>query len=346
MFKADWMYGLHGLDEEQKEHFLRAKEFAIKNFRPHAMKWDDESYFPREVLYEVGRAGYGGMAVSKQYGGQQLSRKNISAIVEALASECVSTTAYITIHNGVLAMIDKFASPAIREKYVPDLAKMKTLASFCLTEPGSGSDAASITTTGILNAEKTWYSITGNKCFISGAGASDVLLVMFRTAEGSPLSCGIVMRENTPGLSFGSNEKKMGWKTQPTRQVHFDQMPIPVNSLVGSEGQGFKVAMVGLDGARLSIAACSLGAAADALQRSIHYVKQKGLFNEQSIQFKLAEMYEKLSAGRVILRQAAEQVDSRAPTAIQYCAIAKQICTDNGTTDLKLWIFSGLCSEN
>jgi alkylation response protein AidB-like acyl-CoA dehydrogenase len=223
-------------------------------------------------LHEVGQMGYGGMVAATKYGGAELSRKNISAIVEGLASECVSTTAYITIHNGALAMIDKFASPELRAQYVPSLARMEALVSFCLTEPGSGSDAASISTTGTKDPLTNEYVITGNKCFISGAGSSDVLLVMFRTSTTS-LSCAIVPRD-TPGITFGANENKMGWKTQPTRQVHFDQVRVPTANLVGQEGQGFKIAMVGLDGARLSIAACSLGAAADSLQRALLFVKE------------------------------------------------------------------------
>lgn len=270
--KQDWFYGHHGLDQEQVDFFVRAKQFALNKFRPNALQWDADSLFPRDVLLDAGREGFGGMVAAKEFGGQQLSRKNVSAIVEALASECVSTTAYITIHNGTLAMLDKFASRELRARYVPGLSRMELLASFCLTEPGSGSDAASISTTGVLDTSTDEYVITGSKCFISGAGSSDVLLVMFRSSP-EALSCAIVPRD-TAGVTFGANEKKMGWKTQPTRQVHFDHVRVPRTNLVGKEGQGFKIAMVGLDGARLSIAACSLGAGADALQRTVAFVRE------------------------------------------------------------------------
>jgi len=301
--------------------------------RPYAQEWDEKSHFPIETFEKFADLGFAGICVKDDVGGSALTRVDSTIIVEALATGCVGTTAMVTIHNMCGGMIDKFGSEEHRQHYLPKLCSMELKASYCLTEPGSGSDAASLSTKAELVGDE--YVLNGGKAFISGAGLSDLYLVMARTGGPGPkgVSC-LLVPKDAPGLSFGANEKKMGWKVQPTRQVIFEDCRVPKANLLGKEGNGFSMAMAGLDGGRLSIGACSLGAAQTCFELALAYVKDRKQFGKpigdnQAVQFKLAEMAAKISSSRLMLRHAAALVDAGDPAATVHCALAKKVATEN-----------------
>lgn len=322
------------LTEEQSAIFDLAKDFAANSISPHAIDWDQDKYFPVEVIRECAQLGMSGIYVSEEHGGSALSRLDGTLIFEGLATGCPSTAAFLSIHNMVTWMVDSFGSDALRAKWVPKLISMESIASYCLTEPNSGSDAAALRTKAVKEGDD--YIVNGTKAFISGGGVSDLYLSMVRTGEDGPKGISSVLIENgTKGLSFGANEKKMGWHTQPTSEVQFDDCRIPQSNLLGEEGKGFSYAMKGLDGGRLNIAACSLGGAQSALDKASQYVHERKAFGKpiaslQSVQFKLADMETELSAARVFLHQAAFKLDTGAPDASKYCAMAKRFVTDTG----------------
>ncbi|KEI44180.1 isobutyryl-CoA dehydrogenase [Saccharopolyspora rectivirgula] len=323
-----------GLTEDQQEIQRTARQFAAERLAPHAIEWDQDKHFPVEVIREAGELGMGGIYVDESVGGSGLSRFDSVLVFEALASGDPSIAAYISIHNMCAGMIDRFGTDAQRSRWLPDLCSMRRLASYCLTEPGAGSDAAALQTRAVRDGDD--YVLTGVKQFISGSGSSDVYVVMARTGE--PGAKGIstfVVEKDTPGLSFGANEKKMGWNAQPTRQVIFDEVRVPAAHRLGDEGIGFKIAMAGLDGGRLSIGACSLGGAQAALDKSLSYVHERSAFGRkisdfQALQFKLADMATELEAARLLLWRAAVALDQRDPRATQLCAMAKRLATDTG----------------
>mmetsp|Transcript_8480 Transcript_8480/g.18512 ORF Transcript_8480/g.18512 Transcript_8480/m.18512 type:complete len:363 (+) Transcript_8480:71-1159(+) len=322
-----------GLDGDRLEFYNLARTFADNELRPHASKWDRESHFPVETFKKLGELGLGGIFVQEDVGGTALSRVDAVSIIEGLATGCVGTTAMLTIHNMCTATVDKFGNEAQRQEWVPKLAKMDLLVSFCLTESGSGSDAASLITKAEIDPATNEYVINGSKVFISGAGLSDLYLVMCRTSPKS-ISC-IVVPKGTPGLSFGQKEEKMGWNVQPTRQVIMEDVRVPVGNRLGAEGEGFKIAMSGLDGGRLSIGACSLGAAQACFEIALKYTKERKQFGKaiadfQSTQFKFADMAGKILSSRLMLRHAAELLDQGHPAASAHCALAKRMATDQG----------------
>ncbi len=278
--------------------------------------------------------GFGGLYVSEDVGGSGLTRLDAAVVIEALAQGCPSTTAYLSIHNMAAWMIDRYGDAAQRTRFLPDLVSMATFASYCLTEPGSGSDAASLKTKAVREGDH--YVLNGTKAFISGGGRSDIYVVMVRTGGEGPkgISC-VIVEAGTPGLSFGGQEVKLGWKSQPTAQVHFTDCRVPVANRLGAEGEGFKIAMAGLDGGRINIAACSLGAAESALTRSIAYMKDRRQFGRpiadfQALQFTLADMATELEAARLMVWKAAALLDAKDPRATVQCAMAKRYATDIG----------------
>lgn len=310
------------------------REFAQTRLEPHAREWDEASYFPRDVLEDAGELGLGGLYVRDDVGGTGLARQDAVAIIEQLAMGDPSIAAYITIHNMVAWMIDTYGTEAQRHEWLPRLVTMRDLGSYCLTEPGAGSDAAAITTSAIVDGDE--FVLTGVKQFISGAGESSVYVVMARTdATGSRGISAFLVRADTPGLSFGANEKKMGWKAQPTRQVILDEVRVPASAMLGAPGQGFKIAMGGLNGGRINIAACSLGGAQWALDRAVRYVHERFTFGEalaekQTVVFALADMATELAAARALVQNAARAIDEHAPDAAVQCAMAKRFATDAG----------------
>jgi alkylation response protein AidB-like acyl-CoA dehydrogenase len=326
-----------GLTEDQESFYELARGFADNEMRPFAQEWDEKAHFPVDVYEKLAELGFAGIFVGDDVGGSALSRVDTTVIVEALATGCVGTTAMLTIHNMCAGMIDKFGSQEHREQFLPAMCTMDLKASYCLTEPGSGSDASSLTTKAVLDESTNEYVLNGGKAFISGAGMSDIYLVMARTSGPGPkgVSC-LVVPKDAPGLSFGADEKKMGWKVQPTRQVIFEDCRIPAANLLGQEGNGFTMAMAGLDGGRLSIGACSLGAAQASFEIALEYVKERKQFgnavaNNQAIQFKLADMAGKISSARLQLRNAAALLDVGHPAATVHCALAKKIATEYGS---------------
>jgi len=327
-----------GLTVDQAEFYSVARSFADRELKPNAAAWDEKSEFPLATFERFGELGFAGIIVKDDVGGSGLTRVDNTVIVEALATGCVGTTAMLTIHNMCGGMIDRFGTPTQRQEWLPGLCSLKTKASYCLTEPGSGSDAASLSTKATLDTNSNEYVLSGSKAFISGAGLSDVYLVMCRTGGNGPkgVSC-LLVPKDSPGLSFGANEKKMGWKVQPTRQVIFEEVRVPAaNLLGGKEGQGFKMAMTGLDGGRLSIGACSLGAAQACFELALAYTKErkqfgKSISDNQAVQFKLADMAGKILSSRLALRHAAALLDAGDPAATVHCALAKKIATDYGS---------------
>jgi alkylation response protein AidB-like acyl-CoA dehydrogenase len=320
------------LNSEQDLIKQTALSFAHQELRPFANEWDEAHFFPVETMQKAAELGFGSLFIADQDGGAGLSRMDGVLVFEALAQGCVSTSAFLSIHNMVAAMIARFGSQAQKTEFLPDLISMKTLASYCLTEPSSGSDAASLKTA----AQKVngGYVLTGSKSFISGAGVSGIYVVMARTGGvGAKGVTAFIVPLGTEGLSFGANEKKMGWRSQPTRQVHLDQVFVPESSVLGEVGQGFKFAMIGLDGGRLNIAACALGGAQDALDRALDYTGQRQQFGKalntfQVSQFKLADMETELQAARCLLYEAAQRLDSQDAEASKWCAMAKRFVTD------------------
>ena len=322
------------LNEEQVMIQDMAKRFAADRLAPHTSEWDETKHFPVDVIKETASLGFAGIYVGEDVGGSSLGRLDAALIFEQLSYGDVSTAAFISIHNMASWMIDRFGSDTQRKEWLPKLTSMDLIASYCLTEPGSGSDAVAMKTTAVRDGDT--YVLNGSKQFISGAGTSDVYVLMAKTSdEGSRGVSAFIIPLGTPGLSFGGNEKKMGWNSQPTRQVLLDDVRIPVANRIGEEGHGFKFAMAGLDGGRLNIAACSLGGAQRALDKALAYAKEREQFgqpiaNFQATQFKLADMETELQAARVMLYEAAAKLDAKAPDATRWCAMAKRFVTDTG----------------
>ena len=322
------------LSEEQEAIRDMAQRFADEELKPYAEKWDEEKHFPVDVIKKTAELGLAAIYTREDVGGSGLGRLDAALIFEALSSGCTSTAAFISIHNMCCWMIDLFAEDAVRKKFCPKLASMELVASYCLTEPGSGSDAAALKTKAVRDGDH--YVLNGSKAFISGAGVSDLYVVMVRTGEPGPRGIStILVEKDAPGLSFGANERKMGWNSQPTRIVNFEDCRVPAENLVGAEGEGFKFAMMGLDGGRLNIAACSLGTASAALKHTLDYTNERRAFgkrlnDQQAIQFKLADMATELEAARVFLYQAAWKLDNKTPDATKFCAMAKRLVTDTG----------------
>ena len=320
------------LSEEQQAIFDMAKSFAEERMAPHAIEWDEQKHLPMDVLKALGELGMAGIYVKDDVGGSGMTRLDATLIFEALSSGCPAVASMLSIHNMCAWMIDSFGSEDLRQKWLPTLCAFDKMASYCLTEPGSGSDAAALRT--IAKLDGNHYVLNGSKAFISGGGASDVYLVMARTGDEGPGGVSAMLVEDgTPGLSFGAQERKMGWNAQPTAQVQFDDCRIPATNLVGEVGAGFKYAMAGLDGGRLNIAACSLGAAQAALDKALQYTDERKAFGKpinqfQALQFKLADIETELQAARTFLRQAAWKLDQKAPDATKFCAMAKRFVTD------------------
>ncbi len=325
---------LFALTEDQIAIRDMARSFAADRLAPKAVEWDEAKHFPVAEMREAAALGMGGIYVRDDVGGSGLTRLDAALIFEALATGCPTVAAFISIHNMAAWMIDSYGSDAQRQRWLPRLATMETIASYCLTEPGAGSDAAALRTRARLDGDH--YVLDGVKQFISGAGVSDLYVTMVRTGEdGAGGISTIVVEKGTPGLSFGANEKKMGWNAQPTRQVIFEGCRVPVANRLGPEGIGFKIAMAGLDGGRLNIAACSVGGAQAALDRSIAYLGERKAFGKklqdfQALQFKLADMATELEAARTFLWRAAAALDAKDPQATRLCAMAKRFGTDAG----------------
>lgn len=322
------------LTEDQQAIQDMARSFAAAEMAPHSARWDEDKHFPLDVLRAAAGLGLAGIYVKEDVGGSALTRLDATLIFEALSHGDVSTAAFLSIHNMASWMIDRFGSDALRQKYLPRLTTMELIASYCLTEPGAGSDAASLRTTARRDGET--YVMNGAKAFISGAGTSEVYVVMARSGgEGSGGVSTFVVEKGMPGLSFGAQERKMGWTSQPTAMVHFDNVVIPAENRVGDEGQGFRIAMMGLDGGRLNIASCSLGGAGLALDTAKTYVASRRQFGRalkdfQGLQFKLADMETELEAARLMVRRAAAALDAGDPAATRLCAMAKRFATDAG----------------
>ena len=322
------------LNEDQVAIQDAARAFAEGQLAPHSAEWDEKKHFPVDVLRQAAELGFAGIYVNEDVGGSGLSRLDASIIFEALSYGDVPVAAYLTIHNMASWMIDRFGSDDLRQRYLPRLTSMELIASYCLTEPGSGSDAAAMRTTAKLEGDH--YVLNGGKAFISGGGVSDVYVVMARTGgEGAKGVSAFVVEKGTPGLSFGANERKMGWNAQPTAQVNFDNCRVPVENRIGQEGEGFRFAMMGLDGGRLNIASCSLGGAQFALDTAKAYLETRNQFGRplkdfQALQFKLADMATELEAARLMVRRAAHALDNRHPEATKFCAMAKRFATDAG----------------
>ncbi|MCR2763026.1 acyl-CoA dehydrogenase family protein [Microbacterium sp. zg.B48] len=326
--------------DERAAIVAAVRDFAQAEIAPHALDWDERKHFPRDVLARAGELGLGGIYVREDVGGSALSRADAVAVVEELAKADPSIAAYITIHNMVAWMIDSYGTDAQRRRWLPGLTAMTDFGSYCLTEPGAGSDAAAITTSAIRITDADGgdsYALTGVKQFISGGGEASVYVVMARTGEpGARGITAFLVPADAPGLSFGVNEKKMGWNAQPTRQVILDEVRVAASDVLGAEGQGFKIAMSGLNGGRISIAACSLGGAQWALDRAVQYVHERFTFGEplaekQSVVFTLADMATELRAARALVRDAATAIDEQAPDAAMQCAMAKRFATDAGS---------------
>ena len=320
------------LNEEQIAIQDMAQGFAAEKLAPYAMQWDEEKHFPVDTLREMAALGFAGIYLREDHGGAGLSRLDAALIFEALSGGCTSTAAYMTIHNMASWMIDSFGSAEQRAKYLPRLTSMEWIASYCLTEPDSGSDASAMRSRAVRDGDA--YVLNGSKAFISGSGVSDIYVAMVRTGdEGAKgVSC-FIIEKGTPGLSFGANEKKMGWNNQPTAQVIFEDCRVPVANRIGEEGEGFKFAMMGLDGGRLNIAACSLGTAQRAFDMALDYAKTREQFGQsiaefQAIQFKLADMATDLEAARLMLYEAAKTLDDDKPEKTRKSAMAKRFVTD------------------
>ena len=322
------------LSDDQRAIQDAARSFAMAELAPYSARWDEDRHFPVDVMRKAAELGFAGIYVSEAVGGSGLSRLDAALIFEELSAGDVSTAAFISIHNMASWMIDRFGSDALRTRYLPRMTTMELIASYCLTEPGSGSDAASMKTTARLDGDH--YVLNGAKAFISGAGVSDLYLVMARTGgEGAKGVSTFVVEKGMAGLSFGANERKMGWNSQPTAQVMFDDVRVPVENRVGAEGDGFRFAMMGLDGGRINIAACSLGGARLAFETARDYLgtrKQfgKSLSQFQALQFRLADMATELEAARLMVRHAAAALDRKDPDATKLCAMAKRFATDGG----------------
>ena len=324
------------LTEEQRAFAQTARDFALAELAPHAAEWDAEGIFPKDAIAKAGELGFCGLYAPEAAGGLALPRLDATLVFEEMAAVDPSTTAFITIHNMAIWMLGTWATPAVRDHWGPLLTTGQKLASYCLTEPGAGSDAASLKTRAELVGNE--YVINGSKAFISGAGSTDVLVLMARTGDAQSGASGIsafAVPADTPGITYGKKEHKMGWNSQPTRTISFDNVRIPANHLLGQEGEGFKIAMKGLDGGRINIATCSVGAAQGALGHAQRYMQERKQFGKtlasfQALQFKLADMATELVAARQMVRLAASKLDAGAPDASTYCAMAKRFATDVG----------------
>lgn len=320
------------LSEEQQAIFDMARDFGAGQIAPHARAWEADGTIPRGIWGELAALGLGGIYVSEEFGGSGLGRLDGVLIFEALSMACPSVAAFLSIHNMCAAMLDRYGPDQVRKRWLADLCSMEKIASYCLTEPGSGSDAAALRTSA-TRKDDGWV-LNGTKAFISGGGYSDLYLVMARTgAEGAKGISAILVDDGTPGLSFGAAEQKMGWKSQPTAQVQFDDCTVPADNLLGEEGRGFSYAMAALDGGRLNISACALGGAQAALDATLTYMRERRAFGQsldrfQALQFRLAEMETALQASRIFLRMAAWKLDRKDPDATKFCAMAKLQVTD------------------
>ena len=324
------------LTDDQREIQELARRFTADRITPHAAEWDEKHLFPRDTIKAAAELGFAAIYVSEESGGIALGRLEAALIMEAMAYGCPSTSAFISIHNLASWMIDRFGSPTVKAKYLPSLVTMDRLASYCLTEPGSGSDAAALKTKAVRDGDH--YVVTGSKHFISGAGENEVYVTMVRTGEEGPKGISaLVIEKDMAGVSFGANERKLGWHSQPTRQVMFDNVRVPAENLVGAEGEGFRIAMMGLDGGRLNIGACSLGGAQRCLDEAIRYTKDRNQFGKpiadfQNTQFTLADMATELEAARALLYMAAAKVTANAPDKTRFAAMAKRLATDTGSS--------------
>ncbi len=322
------------LSDEQKAFRDTARDFAREEWLPQAPGWDERREFPVAALRRAASLGFAGIYVSEEFGGSGLGRVDAAIVFEELAAACPSTAAFLSIHNMASWMIDRFGAAGQRARFLPALMRMDHLASYCLTEPGSGSDAAALATRARRDGDD--YVLNGTKAFISGAGASDVYVAMVRTGDAGPhgISC-LVVENGTPGLSFGKKERKLGWNSQPTAMVIFEDCRVPVANRLGAEGDGFKIAMMGLDGGRLNIAACSLGGARACLEAARAHVLERRQFGRplaefQALQFKLADMATELDAARLMVWRGAASLDGAHPQAVSHCAMAKRLATDAG----------------
>ncbi len=322
------------LSEEQRAFQDMARDFAAQEMAPHAAAWDQDEVFPVEALRKAAALGFAGIYVRDDVGGSALSRLDATLIFEELAGGCTSTAAYISIHNMAAWMIDRFGSDVQRHAFLPRLMTMEHFASYCLTEPGAGSDAGALRTRAERDGDD--YVLNGTKAFISGGGASDVYVVMCRTGEEGPKGIStLVVPKGTEGLSFGKKEKKLGWNSQPTAMVIFENVRVPVANRLGAEGDGFKIAMSGLDGGRINISACSIGGARACLEAATGYARERKQFGQaladfQALRFKLADMATELEAARLMVRHAADALDRGGPGATTACAMAKRFATDAG----------------
>ncbi len=323
------------LNEDQRAIQEMTAGFAAERVAPYALDWDRERHFPANVIRETGPLGFGGIYIGEDVGGSGLGRLDAVLIFEALAAACPAFSSFLSIHNMAAWMIDKFGDEAQRQRFLPKLTSLEWIASYCLTEPGAGSDAAALKTRATRSGGNgSDYIVNGAKQFISGAGESDVYVAMLRTGEDGPKGVStLVIPKDAPGLSFGASENKMGWHMQPTRQVIFDDCKVPAVNLLADEGMGFKIAMAGLDGGRLNIAACSLGGAQSALDKALAYAAERQAFGKtldqfQALQFKLADMETELSASRMLLYAAASKLDRKAHDAGKWSAMAKRFVTD------------------
>jgi alkylation response protein AidB-like acyl-CoA dehydrogenase len=322
------------LSDEQDAIQDMARRFAREEMAPNAAKWDEEKIFPAQTIKKTAELGLAGIYTGEEHGGSALSRLDAVLIFEALSGGCTATAAYISIHNMVTWMIDRFGGDDLRARFVPRLTSMEMLSSYCLTEPSCGSDAAALKTKAVRDGDH--YIVNGAKAFISGGGVTDLYLVMVRTGEDGPKGISaLVIEKGSKGLTFGANERKLGWNAQPTTIVSFDNVRVPVANLIGAEGDGFKFAMMGLDGGRLNIAACSLGTAQAALDAALDYTNERNAFGkplaaQQALQFTLADMATELEAARTLLYRAAWSLDQKTPDASALCAMAKRFVTDTG----------------
>ena len=324
------------LTDDQRQIQELAQRFTADAITPHAAEWDEKHIFPRDTIRAAAELGFGSIYVSEEGGGIGLGRLEAALIMEAMAYGCPSTSAFISIHNMAAWMIDRFGSAELKAKYLPSMVTMERLASYCLTEPGSGSDAAALKTKAVRDGDD--YVVSGSKAFISGGGENELYVTMVRTGEDGPkgISC-LVIEKDMPGVSFGAPEKKLGWHSQPTAQVNFDEVRVPVANRVGGEGEGFRIAMLGLDGGRLNIGACSLGGAQRCLDEAVAYTKERKQFGHaiadfQATQFTLADMATDLEAARALLYMAAVKVTENAPDKTRFAAMAKRLATDNGSS--------------
>jgi len=324
------------LTEDQLAIQDMARRFTADAITPHAAEWDEKHIFPRDAIRAAAELGFGSIYVSEEAGGIGLGRLEAALIMEAMAYGCPSTSAFISIHNMAAWMIDRFGSPAVKAKYLPSMVPMERIGSYCLTEAGSGSDAAALKTRAVRDGDH--YIVTGSKQFISGGGENEIYVVMVRTGEEGPkgISC-LVIEKDMPGVSFGAPERKLGWHSQPTAQVNFDGVRVPVENLVGGEGEGFRIAMMGLDGGRLNIGACSLGGAQRCIDEAVNYTRDRTQFGQaiaefQNTQFMLADMQTELEAARTLLYAAAVKVTENAPDKTRFAAMAKRFATDTGSS--------------